>query len=63
MSVTGVTPALSWLKRALIRCGIQVSDCSAIEIIAHENGFSIGEAQFKTISETLNYLSKHYATL
>ncbi len=63
VSVTGVTPALSWLKRALIRCGIQVSDCSAIEIIAHENGFSIGEAQFKTISETLNYLSKHYATL
>ncbi len=63
VSISGPTPALSWLKRALIRCGIQVNACSAIEIEAHDHGFTIGESTFTTIQETLNYLYKNYGRL
>ena len=59
--VKGDSPALSWLKRALMRCGIQVNPCSAIEIVATKEGFQIGEAHFETIAATLDYLSAHYA--
>jgi iron complex transport system ATP-binding protein len=53
VSVIGQLPAAAWMKRALIRCGVQITDHAKNIIEATGNGFLLNGKQTDTIEQTL----------
>ena len=56
VKIVGDKPAILWLERALIRCGIQISESAAITIEADNGLFRVQGIETDSIEETLRIL-------
>lgn len=58
VAVIGEKPAILWLERALLRCGIRTVPTADITIEAHHDHFAIGDRKANSIEETLKLLAE-----
>ena len=56
VKIIGKKPATLWLQRALIRCGIQVSESAEMTIDVHDGIFYLKNIEAHSIEETLKIL-------
>ncbi len=56
VNVIGEKPATLWLQRALLRCGIQLSESASITIEAHDGVFRLHNTDVHSIEEILKIL-------